>query len=542
MPDTIAADTEMVTPAKSASRTWCIGLQGAVLLVVALNALLVGRRLLSVFTPWDPALMPVTTSGCEEEALFSLWKFVQGQPVYTDPGAIPYAVSYFNWLFYWLYGGAAKLGLSVFSLEPAWLPVIARGLTLILTVGCAVVTYAIVREAGIWPRNWRRVTVIGLISLLFFNELFREWIVTTRPDVGGLFFELMGLWFALRYFNRPRWITLAATLLCCYAAWSFKHNMVSVITGFCLVLLLTRRIRECAFMAVGFGLLAGAAFAIGGATYRFSILASQKHCTFSFDQCWYVLRTAFDLASHWPILVVTLLAAPFLRQELFWDSRRFVLCAATAVAWILMFVTAAKHGSDYNYVFLPSVLGALWVLGVYSFSGGTAYKFSLFRLALPLVVFFMGVLTLRTVAVAIDEQRIRAKAEEALTSRQQQALDNFPSERIQLQRSLAKLPGPVLVTDRHHNLPWIQPHAPQFVVAYGYPADRQNGQIYEGGGIAGLLAAGYFKTVVTPAVLSTNIDLSVTAVTAGPTIDGQSLDRYEVDHSDRYFTYYRVRP
>src|SRR5436190_1377515 len=82
-----------------------------------------------VILPWNPELMPATTSGCEEEALFSIWKFTQGQAVYSDPAAVPYAISYFNWLFYWSYGAIAKMCLSVFHLPEIWLPAITRCIT-----------------------------------------------------------------------------------------------------------------------------------------------------------------------------------------------------------------------------------------------------------------------------------------------------------------------------------------------------------------------------------------------------------------------------
>jgi hypothetical protein len=42
----------------------------------------------------------IFTSGLEEEALFSVWKYVHGQPVYSDLFSIPFSGSYFNWLFY----------------------------------------------------------------------------------------------------------------------------------------------------------------------------------------------------------------------------------------------------------------------------------------------------------------------------------------------------------------------------------------------------------------------------------------------------------
>src|SRR5438045_9141407 len=97
-----------LAPAACAQRhahpAWDRYLQWSVLLLAAFNLLWFARRLLAIFLPWDAALVPVTTSGCEEEALFSLWRFAHGEAVYSDPTLLPYAISYFNWLFYLVYG------------------------------------------------------------------------------------------------------------------------------------------------------------------------------------------------------------------------------------------------------------------------------------------------------------------------------------------------------------------------------------------------------------------------------------------------------
>src|SRR6185369_11979167 len=129
---------------------WSTRLQWAVIIIAVLNLALAVRRLVPIFFPWNPDLMPVVTTGCEEEALFSIWKFTRGETVYSDPAMIPYTISYFNWLFYWLYGGVAKLCLSAFDLSDSWLPVVVRGLTPGIIAGCAGVTGAIIRETGLW--------------------------------------------------------------------------------------------------------------------------------------------------------------------------------------------------------------------------------------------------------------------------------------------------------------------------------------------------------------------------------------------------------
>src|SRR5215213_1957343 len=145
-----------IRPRQAAERTTFQCLQWGILLLAAINLAWTIRRLLPVF--WDPALTPVVTTNCEEEALFAIWKFIQGQPAYSDPAALPFAVSYFNWLFYWFYGGIAKICFSLFHLQSEWLPVITRSVTLGMTFGCVAATYRIATEAELWPSRWSKLT------------------------------------------------------------------------------------------------------------------------------------------------------------------------------------------------------------------------------------------------------------------------------------------------------------------------------------------------------------------------------------------------
>ncbi len=46
----------------------------------------------------------IVTSGFEEESLYAMWKYLHGLPIYNDPHQIPFSASYFNWLFYGVYG------------------------------------------------------------------------------------------------------------------------------------------------------------------------------------------------------------------------------------------------------------------------------------------------------------------------------------------------------------------------------------------------------------------------------------------------------
>src|SRR5262245_37134402 len=85
----------------------------------------------------------VFTSGGEAESLFAIWKWMHGEKVYAHPFDPPFAVSVYNWLFYWTYGVFASGVNSLLKLEPSALPSLARFLTVLLTLTSGILVYAL---------------------------------------------------------------------------------------------------------------------------------------------------------------------------------------------------------------------------------------------------------------------------------------------------------------------------------------------------------------------------------------------------------------
>ena len=97
--------------------------------------------------------------------------------------------------------------------------------------------------------------------------------------------------------------------------------------------------------------------------------------------------------------------------------------------------------------------------------------------------------------------------------------------------------GPALVIGPPYNLPWIQPFPPHFVLAFTYEQERERGGQFERGGIGGLLAEGYFQTVLAPLAATAGAD-------GGPVIDGTPIGpRYGMrDTVAGFGVYVRVDP
>ena len=87
--------------------------------------------------------------------------------------------------------------------------------------------------------------------------------------------------------------------------------------------------------------------------------------------------------------------------------------------------------------------------------------------------------------------------------------------RYRAQRScVAALPSPYFSSNPYLSLPWMHAEGPHFIPAYQYGMERAKGRAFERGGIGGLIAEGYFASIV----LSAGSE---------PVVDGAVLDGYE---------------
>jgi hypothetical protein len=455
-----------------------VALIAAVVACLALE----GARIVANLSLRTP--LQLVTSGAEQEALDSIWRAAHGLPVYTDPHAIPYTASCFNWLFYAVYDSVARAVLQGLHLDDAWLPTICRGFTLCLaTVGVALFAVTIrglqaaSSEATPFPRPeivpWRISLALGILA--FFNPLCGFWIITARPDISAVLLELAGGALFFRYLRGGGmgWIALAALAL--EGAWSFKQSALAALAGVVLTLVLLRRGRALGLLAAMW--LGGvmAALLLGGPDYRQQLYLGQIHSGFS--ATWALRHLGLALVKM-PLIAVALvdwaLASKRCRTDSILRAAGLILISTLA----LDFAASTKVGAG-DYYFLPAgVWSVLW-LGFSFGRTGAARANGVFSVAL-ILLFLDAVAVLTGLTGRIDCRDARQPYEH-------------------LARYLAARPGPVLVEDTYGDLPWISPTAPHFIVAFNDGPDRNAGVPFQRGGWQGLLAAGYFSTVVTDA-------------------------------------------
>lgn len=450
-------------------------------------------RLVDAVSLSEPLVGP--TSGAEWESAFAVWKWIVGEPVYQDPYRIPFAASYYNWLFYATYGTAVDAGLRLFSLPPIWIPALAKMVSLALTVAGATLLWRLLADAA-GSRTELRALAGPLAGGFFFGPLVGYWAISINCEMGATVMGLAALLAFLRL--RPSHPVAAVVLasVLSYLAWSFKQSHVFVGLALGAFLVVRRDFGGVALcVAVHVGGVA-AAWALGSAVYADMVFMSKQTMFFSMGQ---MTRNLVNFAVKCtPLLAVAGLGLVALagmtdRRRLFAGDGPLLSVLGLVISVTLAVAASAKVGAAENYYFPMAVFMALAGMCLLAAAPprpvtavGMMAGFGVNLAACVLVL--AGVAGVTSIRAEHDKMMARA-------------------------RCLEGRPGPVFSADVGLNAPWFQAGGPYVALANIYFDDRKLGLRFERNGIGGLIGEGYFGTVS----LSSG---------AEPVYDGQALTQY----------------
>jgi hypothetical protein len=478
-----------------------LGLAAAACFVLAFRRVLLN---LSFSRP-----LQMLTTGLEEEALFSIWKFIHGQAVYSDPFAIPFAASYFNWLFYSAYGFTSSVVMELLGLNDEWLPTVTHSISLFLGLLCIPASTFIVRDLVGHSRKRRLLLGLGVGLLVAFNPLSGWWTLSARPDIGALLLEVVALFLCLRYVRSGSLLDLFATVSVAYLAWSFRQTAVSVISGLCLFLILRSRWGHLALAAGSTLAMYLATFRFGGAEYWSNTVVSTGATRFI---AWHGFNNFMQAGRKSPLLLCGFVAFAVLMLQIREKRARpdsILLAASWAFSLCWSLATSMKVGASDNYFISSTAIGLFFAISVASWAGDSGTERRASGALLAAVMTAQVVSCLAVLGGAAGRLDLRE--------------DEVPT--LALKRVLAGSEGPILATDRWLNLPWINPGSPSFVFAYVYRSESLQQGAYEGGGLEGLIDRQYFRRIVVPKGSS---DFLLREIS----------ERYRMDSQDRLFIYY----
>lgn len=444
---------------------------------VALLCLLacIGVYSLRAISAWRiAAIAPgvAETSGCEEEALLSLHRAVHGEPVYIDRTRPPFAGAYFNWLFYAGYGAfvqpvAAAHGDQ--AILPAGRLLSAAGGVL----GALALAWLAVRCAG-----GARLTAAALAASVFAGPLVGWWAHTVRPDIWGLVLETIATAVLLvNYRARPRLALVAAGALY-YAAWAFKLTFVFSLGTAALFLLLRRRWAAAIIMLAANAVLWLLTFRLMGPDYRAAFLGTATSNVYALAHGWQNLLDAGTKSLPILGLLGGLLIAGRFRLpcagSLAGDTATLGLLGLV-LSGPAEFFLSCKMGAYSNYFFTPLLMAALACAGLLAAQPRTRLLIPAFGLMLALQ---LALLSGRVGRLDLQPAAHELSARWAVWQQQ---------------------PEPRFSLDNRLNQPWLNPDSLPLVLPYNYLFERQAGMPFEREGVGGLIARGYFASLLLPA-------------------------------------------
>ena len=346
------------------------------------------------------------------------------------------------------------------------------------------------------------------------------WGMTTRPDVWALALEILAVFAFWRlYGTRP----VAAVLVFCvlaYLAWAFKQSNVAAVGAVGCLLLVRQRWRDLALLVIVMVGAWVATLGIGSEAFRTSVLLREYTSINTFGNALRILMGVgpkiLPLAAGGLAVLALVLLRPAFRRGLASDDAMVFAATGLICAAGLAFITSRQPGAAENYYFTTTFFVALLVLASarrcarasdcpgHWLSGAVATGWGLQAVALAAVL-----------GGAIGTTSVR----------------HFDTVHRELKSCLDKLPRPMFVDNHYLSLPWMTPGNPSYVLAFGYPEDRQAGRDqYKGDGIGGKISRGEFA-----ALAFTN--------DPGKTFDGAALTRYRKAPSDcKNLVVYLKRP
>jgi hypothetical protein len=465
--------------------------------LVAAAALAVTAALLLLLIRAESAIsfarpLLLVTSGAEEEGVLGILRALEGA-AYTDPSRIPFAASYYNWLFFGLFATVTGAVKGALGLDVAWVPTIGRFVGLAGALLCGWAAWGCLCRVAPSPCPVVKTHNRLLAAWLAIGPLVGWWALSLNPELWATALSEAAILAVLAGFERRRLASVALAAGLAAASWGFKQSYLFVPLGLGLFLLLRLEIRAIMVLVTVFVAGVAAPVLLGSPEYRGMLLAFQGS-----DFAWWQLeRNLLNTAPKVvPVVLGALLVLPLLRR---WrpvlDDTPLLLSLCCLLASLPVLPASAKVGAAENYyfplVFFLALLAGRGVAGLEqrgwprlpTFALTAAWLLELAACAL-VVAGIGGVNSVRPMDARYQAQR----------------------------DCIAALPAPMYSHDPYLQLPWMRAEGPRFVLAYQYDMERAKGRVFERDGVGGLIRDGWFASLVVPADAAR--------------VDGATLERY----------------
>ena len=289
------------------------------------------------------------TTGTEGVGITIIRRLAAGGPLYQNP-SVDSTIAIYNYGFYRAYAVAAAFTSRLHQ------PLLLRSVTLAAAV-CGAVALASLVVKRLPGNSATRPAIAAAIAVSAMLGPFVGWfLVSARPDMAAIAFEVTGLALLDRSRNRLGMIVAASVSFGC--ALAFKQTAIGMLLGACVWLLVERRITTIFILMAGVAAAAAIGIATSGPYYFqhvFVAPASSDMGAPAFIEVWTSIalvggpvlacalvcgdwrgrrETARQLPLTWPMLTSLVIALPQLAR--YGASRNYVIGAfalATGLTW-----------------------------------------------------------------------------------------------------------------------------------------------------------------------------------------------------------------
>lgn len=451
--------------------------------------------------------LQVHTTGDEFSQFYAIWRQIQGQPVYTDRFSPPYYYAIYNFLFYYTYGIVTGVILEIFSLKDAWLPTVARIISLgSMIVGITVCYVCYLKAFGSQNGRYKILSLAFAIFILA-GPLVGYWNITIRSDLWARTFEIIGITLFILYYPKNRWRAIIWMCICGYIAWAFKQGSVFAVGGVGLFLLARFDWKRLLVLSTVLPSAWGLTIYFGDPQYVYNFLLKDFPMLFSFER---MVRNLVNFSIKSGPILFFLGALVFVifrvRDQIhqFWKSDIFVLsCGGVICASVISIPGSAQLGGAENYFFTLSFFLGLMLCSSFP----VLIDFDKNALQRTLVAGNIGWVTL-ILAVGLVLSGVTG----VVNVRGQHVY--YMAEK----KCIDTLERPLYVNNPYLSLPWMAPNTVPYVLSYNYLDDKNIGHKFRHGGIGGLIKKGHFKTLA----------ITKGSVIPPEQVDGGHLQKYEL--------------
>jgi hypothetical protein len=426
--------------------------------------------------------MQVHTTGDEFSQFYAVWRQIQGLPVYTDRFSPPYYYAIYNFLFYHSYGLVTGFVLDLFSLKDAWVPTIARLISLASMFVGIVACYVCYLKACSSENGRFKTLSLAFAVFILAGPLIGYWNITVRSDLWARTLDIVGITLFIFHYPKDRWRAIIWICVFGYLAWAFKQGSVFSVGAVGLFLLVRRDWAPLCILSVALPAAWGITIFFGDPQYVYNFLLKDITVFFSFDR---LVRNLLNFSVKMGPVLFFLGALVFVvvstrnRMRLFWQSDIFALgCSGALCASVISIPGSSQLGGAENYFFTLSFFLGLMVcasLPILNEIGEQVWVKSIVAGNIGWVTLIIAI----GLVLSGDTGVINLRSQHATYMSGKACLDT--------------LARPLFVNNPYLSLPWISPNTENFVLSYTYLDDKNAGKAFKFGGVGGLISEGRFN-------------------------------------------------